>query len=187
MIERIKEAIEVLKKGGIILYPTDTVWGLGCDATNEEAVEKIFKLKQRADSKSLVTLAQDLDMIGRYVYEIPEMAIQLVEISDKPLTIIYPNVGGLASNVVAEDKSAAIRVPNHQFCIELLKRYRKPIVSTSANISGEATPNSFDSISSEIKDGVQWIADNEFDKGATNKASSILKIGLGGEIQIIRE
>ena len=154
MREEIQKALEVLRKGGIILYPTDTVWGIGCDATDPEAVAKIYAIKRREDSKSLVLLASDMDMICRYVKEIPEMAVQLVEVNDKPMTIIYPDaIAGsqsdkasrncLAYNTVAEDGTVGIRVPMMEFCQQLVSRFGRPIVSTSANISGEATPKKF--------------------------------------------
>lgn len=188
MKEAIKKAIETLNNGGIILYPTDTIWGLGCDATNSQAIERIYKIKQRADSKSLVVLASDLDMIARYVKEIPEMATTLVEITDKPLTIIYPEAVGLAPNVVAEDGSIAIRVPSgNEFCIQLLRAFRKPIVSTSANISGEKSPVHLKNVSEAIASAVEWSAEPSWDAGATGKASSIIKLGLNSEVKIIRE
>lgn len=189
----INEALQILKEGGIILYPTDTIWGIGCDATNKEAVEKVFKLKKRADSKSLVTLASDMDMICRYVKEVPEMAVQLAEITDKPLTIIYPEAivsddgRGIASNVAAEDGSIAIRIPMNEFCIALLKKFHKPIVSTSANISGEPAPSCYEEINGEILNSVDWCADPIYEEGATGEASSIIKIGLDGEVKIIRQ
>lgn len=192
MITEIKEAVEILKNGGIILYPTDTIWGIGCDATNKEAVEKIYKIKRRSDSKSLVTLASDMDMICRYVKEIPEMAVQIAEISTNPVTIIYPQAlvseegRGIAPNVVAEDGSIAIRIPMCDFCKELLKKFNKPLISTSANISGEPSPASYDEINGEIIKAADWIADPVYDNG-THKASSIIKIGMGGEIQILRQ
>lgn len=188
MKEAIKKAVEVLNQGGIILYPTDTIWGLGCDATNSEAVEKIYKIKQRADSKSLVVLAADLDMIARYVKEIPEMAITLVEITDKPLTIIYPEAIGLAANVVAEDGTIAIRVPSgNEFCTQLLRAFRKPIVSTSANISGEKAPVRLKDVTEAIASAADWSAEASWDAGATGKASSIIQLGLNSEVKIIRE
>ena len=153
MKEDIQKALEVLRSGGIILYPTDTVWGIGCDATDPEAVAKIYALKRREDSKSLVLLASDMDMICHYVKEVPEMAVQLVEVNDKPMTIIYPDaVAGpgaaadgtlpradrhcLAFNTVAEDGTVGIRIPMMDFCQQLVSRFGRPIVSTSANISG---------------------------------------------------
>jgi L-threonylcarbamoyladenylate synthase len=186
MTDRLNEAIKILKEGGIILYPTDTIWGLGCDATNPDAVEKIFQLKKRSDSKSLITLASDLDMICRYVKEIPEMAPQLVEISTTPLTIIYPEGINLAINLLAEDRSVAIRIPMNDFCITLIKKFRKPIVSTSANISGQPFPKRYQDISKEIIDSVDWIADPIYEEGATKSPSSIIKLGIDNQIKVIR-
>jgi L-threonylcarbamoyladenylate synthase len=199
MKEEIQKAIEVLRKGGIILYPTDTVWGIGCDATDPEAVAKVYEIKRRADSKSLVLLAGDMDMICRYVKEVPEMAIQLVEVNDKPMTIIYPGaVSGeagcmkadrhcLAFNAVAEDGSVGIRVPMMEFCQQLTSRFGRPIVSTSANISGEPTPKKYSEISEEIRTAVDHIVEPSLEKGATGQSSSIIKVGLDYSIEIIRK
>ena len=186
MKEQIDSAIKVLKEGGVILYPTDTIWGLGCDATNESAVEKVFKIKQRSDSKSLITLVADLDMVGRYVKEIPEIAVQLVEVNDKPMTIIYPGAMGLAKNVVAEDGTVGIRIPNNEFCNKLICKFRKAIVSTSANISGQSAPVKFEDIPQEIKDAVDFVVSPEFEGECTREASQIIKVGLTSEIEIIR-
>lgn len=189
--QAVEEAIKVLKDGGVILYPTDTIWGLGCDATNPKAVEKIFQIKKRTDNKSLVVLVNGLDMLYRYVKEVPEVALQLIDVSDQPLTIIYPGATGLAANVIAADGTVGIRVPDHPFCQRLISRFRKPIVSTSANISGESSPANFRSISKEISEAVDWIADPvtnpSLEDGSTGKPSSIIKLGLGGEIEIIRK
>ena len=197
MNTEIQKALEVLRKGGVVLYPTDTVWGIGCDATDPEAVAKIFAIKKREDSKSLVLLASDMDMICRYVKEVPEMAIQLVEVNDKPMTIIYPGavVGNaeeksphcLAYNAVAEDGTVGIRIPMMDFCQQLVSRFGRPIVSTSANISGEATPKKFAEISEQIKSAVDYIIDPSLEKGATGKSSSIIKVGLDYSIEIIRK
>lgn len=198
MREEIQKALEILRKGGIILYPTDTVWGIGCDATDPEAVAKVYAIKRREDSKSLVLLASDMDMICRYVKEIPEMAIQLVEVNDKPMTIIYPDaVAGsqsdkasrncLAYNTVAEDGTVGIRVPMMEFCQQLVSRFGRPIVSTSANISGEATPKKYVEISQEIKDAVDHVVDPSLEKGSTGQSSSIIKVGLDYSIEIIRK
>lgn len=197
MKEQIQKAIEVLRSGGIILYPTDTVWGIGCDATDPEAVAKVYAIKNREDSKSLVLLASDIDMVCRYVKEIPEMAVQLVEVNDKPMTIIYPGavVGNaeeksphcLAYNAVAEDGTVGIRIPMMDFCQQLVSRFGRPIVSTSANISGEATPKKFAEISEQIKSAVDYIVDPSLEKGATGKSSSIIKVGLDYSIEIIRK
>ena len=183
----IQEALSVLKKGGLLLYPTDTVWGIGCDATNEKAVEKIYTLKQRTNSKSLIVLADSIAMVERYVQKIPDTAYMLVEVTDKPLTIIYPKAAGLAPNVIADDGSIAIRIVNHPFCNELLRLFKKPLVSTSANISGEKTPANFSAVSDHIRHGVDYIVPAAMEQGATQKPSSIIKIGLHNEIQIIRE
>ncbi len=185
--EQISKAAKVLRAGGIILYPTDTIWGIGCDATNAKAVEKVFALKQRSDSKSLVTLAADMNMVAMHVRQIPETAEMLVEVSDKPLTIIYPGAMGLAANVPAEDGSVGIRIPANDFCTGLIRRLGRPIVSTSANISGEAAPAKLAQIAQEIIDGVDFVVDESMDRGATHKASSIIKLGLSNEVQIIRE
>lgn len=186
-ITEIEAAIEVLKEGGIILYPTDTVWGLGCDATNEQAVARIYEIKQRSDSKSLITLVSDADMLGKYVKVIPETAINLIEVNDKPMTIIYPGAMNLASNVIAEDGTAGIRIPMNKWCVELIRRFRKPIVSTSANISGQQTPSFYEDIPIEIIEAVDWVADPYLEEGATGKASQIIKVGLRGEIAVIRQ
>ena len=204
MKEDIQKALEVLRSGGIILYPTDTVWGIGCDATDPEAVAKIYALKRREDSKSLVLLASDMDMICRYVKEVPEMAVQLVEVNDKPMTIIYPDaVAGpgaaadgtlpradrhcLAFNTVAEDGTVGIRIPMMDFCQQLVSRFGRPIVSTSANISGETTPKKYAEISQEIKDAVDHIVAPALERGSTGQSSSIIKVGLDYSIEIIRK
>ena len=235
----IQKALEVLRKGGIILYPTDTVWGIGCDATDPSAVAKVYEIKKRADSKSLVLLASDMDMICRYVKEVPEMAVQLVEVNDKPMTIIYPGaVAGpspvistpssavvgpssvaagqssvvsspspvisseveksphalpkadrhcLAFNTVAEDGTVGIRIPMMDFCQQLVAKFGRPIVSTSANISGEPTPKKFSEISQEICDAVDHIVDPSLERGSTGRSSSIIKVGLDYSIEIIRK
>ena len=186
-LEEVKAALETLKAGGIILYPTDTVWGLGCDATNEAAVTRIYEIKQRADSKSLITLVADADMLGKYVKVIPEVAINLLEVNDKPMTIIYPDAMGLAPNVVAADGTAGIRIPMNDFCVEVIRRFHKPIVSTSANISGEPAPAWYEDIPVEIIEAADWVADPYLEEGATGEPSQIIKVGLHGEIKVIRE
>lgn len=198
-MEEIQKALEVLRNGGVILYPTDTVWGIGCDATDPEAVAKIYSIKNRADSKSLVLLASDMDMVCRYVKEIPEMAVQLVEVNDKPMTIIYPGaVAGekgcmksdrraLAYNAVAEDGTVGIRIPMMDFCCQLVHRLGRPIVSTSANISGEPAPAGFSEISEQIRNAVDHVVDPSLEKGSTGRSSSIIKVGLDYSIEIIRK
>ena len=206
MNDAIQKALEVLRNGGVILYPTDTVWGIGCDATDPEAVAKVYAIKNREDSKSLVLLASD--MICRYVKEIPEMAVQLVEVNDKPMTIIYPGavVGPspvtsgavertlpkadrrcLAFNTVAEDGTVGIRIPMMDFCQQLVAKLGRPLVSTSANISGEPTPKKFAEISEQIKSSVDHIVDPSLERGSTGQSSSIIKVGLDYSIEIIRK
>ncbi len=185
---QINKAIEILKTGGVILYPTDTIWGLGCDATNQDAVKKVFAIKQREESKSLVTLVSDLDMLARYVETIPEAALDLIEVNDVPMTIIYPKAIGLASNVVAEDGSVGIRIPMNEFCRQLCFKFRRPIVSTSANISGENPPKGFKDIDPQIKEAVDYMVHPSMEeKNSTHRASQIIKLGANGQIQIIRK
>ena len=188
----IQEAVKVLREGGVILYPTDTVWGIGCDATNEKAVARVFEIKRRSEAKSLVLLASDLDMVAKYIKVIPSIAIDLVEVNDAPMTIIYPGAQYLAPNAVAADGSVGIRIPlvdenpAGAFCHELVYRLRRPLVSTSANISGEPTPASFAEISDEIKSAVDYVVPKPFGAGATGRSSQIIKLGLGGEVEILR-
>ena len=187
MNAQIDAAIQVLKEGGIILYPTDTIWGLGCDATNEEAVEKIYRIKRRSDNKSLIVLAANIDMVCKYVKQIPQIAISLMEVNDKPMTIIYPGAIGLAKNVIAQDGTVGIRVPQNDFCKNLITRFHRPIVSTSANLSGTPAPVYYEDISEEILGTADFIVDPEFEEAATHHASQIIKVGLRNEVEIIRE
>ena len=196
------EALEVLRKGGVILYPTDTIWGIGCDATDPDAVSRIYDIKRRSDSKSLVLLASDLDMVARYITKIPDVAIDLVEVNDKPMTIIYPGavclqapVEGepapkdrwhLAYNTVAEDGSVGIRIPLMDFCKELVRRLGRPLVSTSANISGEPSPKTFADIPEEIRSAVDYVVEPSMERGSTGLASQIIKLEVDGEVTIIR-
>lgn len=182
----INKCIEVLKASGIILYPTDTVWGLGCDATNEEAVKKIFAIKQRDDAKSLITLVCNDGMLQKYVAEVPELAWDIIDLATKPTTIIYPKGKNLAKNALAEDDSIGIRLIKNDFCNKLIYKLNKPIISTSANISGEPTPIDFQSISEVIKSNVDYVVDPQLDKG-NHQSSSILKLGLKGEIEVLRK
>lgn len=196
------EAVQALREGKVILYPTDTIWGLGCDATNPEAVRRIYEIKHRDDSKSLVLLACDLDQIAKYVKEIPSMAIDLVEVNDKPMTLIYPGAitypapeegqtpkadkFHLAYNTVAEDGSVGIRIPMMDFCVNMAQKLSRPIVSTSANISGQPSPRKFKDIPEEITSAVDYIVDPRIEAHSTGEASQIIKIGLDGEVKIIR-
>lgn len=177
----------MLVSGGLILYPTDTIWGIGCDATNEEAVHRVYELKRRVDSKALITLLDNPVKLDYYIDEVPSLAWDLIELSEKPLTIIYDGARNVAPNLMAEDGSLAIRITKEKFSQELCKRFRKALVSTSANISGEPAPANFDDISEEIKQGVDYIVKYRQDDTSKSKASSIIKLGKTGEVKIIRE
>ena len=182
----LNDALKVLKEGGVILYPTDTVWGIGCDATNEKAVAKVFALKRRSGAKSLVLLASDLDMVCRFVKQIPPMAIDLVEVNDSPMTLIYPGATGLAPSTIAEDGSVGIRIPLNDFCVQMVRRFGKPVVSTSANVSGDPAPKCFSEISEVIRDGVDHIVEPSLERDSTGKPSQIISISLDGEVKVIR-
>lgn len=184
--EEIRQACEVLKNGGVILYPTDTIWGLGCDATNKEVVKRIYDIKQRADHKSMLVLLDDAGKIASYA-DVPDIALQLIEVCDKPTTIIYPNAHHLAENLIAEDRTIGIRITNEEFSKSLLYRFRKPIVSTSANISGQPTPQCYAEISEEIKNAVDYIVGFRQTENKACTPSSIIKLGINGEVQIIRK
>ncbi|MDE6007202.1 MAG: threonylcarbamoyl-AMP synthase [Muribaculaceae bacterium] len=179
-------ALEVLKSGGIILYPTDTVWGLGCDASNPEAVSKIYELKKRKDSKSMLSLVGNEGQLQRWVEEVPEAAWMLIDAAVEPLTIIYDRPKGLASNLLAEDGSAGFRITGETFSKTLCERLRAPIVSTSANIAGEKTPRTFNEISDEIKSGVDYVVKYRREDGTKHKSSHIIKVSDSGVIKIIR-
>lgn len=186
MIEEIKKACEVLQAGGLILYPTDTIWGIGCDATNEEAVRKVYELKKRMDNKAVLVLTDSTAKLNMYVSDIPDIAWDLIEVADKPLTIIYANAKNLAPNLLGEDGSVGIRITKEDFSRRLCERFRKPLVSTSANISGESAPKNFQEISDIIKNGVDYIVKYRQDDMSQAKPSNIIKLGDGGVIQIIR-
>ena len=183
----IREAVQVMNRGGIILYPTDTIWGLGCDATNAAAVSRIYEIKKRADSKALITLVDSEAKIDFYVREVPDVAWDLIELTTKPLTIIYDNARNLAENLTAEDGSIAIRVTRESFSRELCMRMKRAIVSTSANISVTPSPKNFQDISPKIKAAVDYICSSRQDEMQNPPASSIIKLGAGGLIEIIRE
>jgi L-threonylcarbamoyladenylate synthase len=183
----IKKAVEVLKRGGVILYPTDTIWGIGCDATNPEAVARIYQIKKREDSKSMLVLMDNPALLERYVNDVPEIAWDLVEISTTPLTVIYPGAKNLATNLIADDGSIGIRFTKEEFTTKLLQRFRRPIVSTSANISGQKSPAFFDEISEEIKTQMDYIVEYRQDDINPAQPSSIMKLWPGGRIDIIRK
>lgn len=183
--EEVHNAYEVIKNGGIILYPTDTVWGIGCDATNEEAVKKIYTLKQREESKSMIVLMNGERMLYNVFNEIPEVAWQILDLSDKPTTLILDNPKNVAKNIVASDNTLGLRLVKEPFCYKLMERMKKPLVSTSANISGMPTPNSFKEIDHHILDGVDYIVNLHHDKVAA-KPSTIIKLGNDLQVKVIR-
>lgn len=185
-LDDIEKSLDVLRQGGIILYPTDTIWGLGCDATNNEAVKSIFDIKGRDSNRSLIVLVDGIPMLERYVREVPEMAYQLIEVSDKPLTIIYPEGKMFANGVCAADKSIGIRVCNDPFCQELIYRFRKPIVSTSANFSGQSSPINFDGICRELIERVDYTVNFRRSDKMAQTASSIIKINSDNSFKIVR-
>ena len=186
MREEINRAVEVLRGGGIILYPTDTVWGIGCDATNAEAVEKIYRLKGSANKKGMIVLVDTATNVGRYIRHIPEVAYDLMELTDKPLTLILDGAVGVAPNLVPEEGSLAVRVPDHDFCRQLVARLRRPLVSTSANFSGEPTPTHFEDIVEGIRNGVDMVINPAFEGNPTRTASSIMMIKENGEFKILQ-
>ncbi len=185
--EDLNSSLETLRSGGLILYPTDTIWGIGCDATNPDAVEKIFALKGRDKGKSMIILLGNDNQLSSYVREVPEVAYELIEATDKPLTIIYSNAKNLAENVVADDGSIGIRIVNHPFCEQLLQRFRKPIVSTSANISGDPSARNFSEISEEIINGVDYVVKFGQQELANGTASTIMKLDPSGKFEFIRK
>jgi L-threonylcarbamoyladenylate synthase len=183
----IKESLIALKIGGIILYPTDTIWGLGCDATNPSAIEKIFRIKSRSGSKSLLVLVNGDQMLERYVKNIPEISYELTGVSDDPLTIIYPEGKNLAKGVCGDDGSVGIRICRDEFCNELITRFRKPIVSTSANISGQPSPGNFYAIEKSVIEQVDYVVKYRQDDRQIQSVSPVIKIESNGTIKIIRQ
>lgn len=185
--EDVRQAVAALRAGGVILYPTDTVWGLGCDATNAEAVAKIYAIKHRAESKSMLTLMRNEAMAERYVEEPEEIAFDLIRESVEPVTIIFDGAKGLAANLIAEDGSVGIRIPRERYCAELLRAFGKPIVSTSANVSGQASPALYGEIADEIKREADYVAEYRRDDMTRHKPSSVIKISKGGVFKILRK
>ncbi len=185
MTEEINKCLEVLEKGGLILYPTDTVWGIGCDATNDAAVQKIYDLKRREDSKALICLVGNDAMLEKHVEKVPEVAYDIMDLSEKPVTIIYDSPKGISANLIADDNTLAIRVATDKFCRYLITKFKKPIVSTSANISGEPTPQRFEQINNTILKGVDYAVTLHRDK-ANNVPSSIIKLGNDATVKIVR-
>ena len=176
-----------MRDGGVILYPTDTIWGIGCDATNEDAVRRVYEIKQRQDSKAMLVLVDSSVKVDFYVQDVPEVAWDLIDLADKPLTIIYSGARNLAANLLAEDGSVGIRVTNEDFSKRLCQQFRKAVVSTSANISGQPSPRNFSEISEEVKSAVDYIVGYRQEEMSNPKPSSIIKLDKGGVIKIIRE
>ncbi|WP_372919156.1 L-threonylcarbamoyladenylate synthase [Salegentibacter sp.] len=181
-----QNCLETLKRGGLILYPTDTVWGIGCDATNADAVDKVYALKKRHESQALICLVSDYKMLNQFVEDVPEVAYDILKYADKPTTIIYDDPIRVAENLIADDNSLAIRVSKDKFSNEMVKRFRKPIVSTSANISGEKTPQSYAQISPEILKGVDYVVNLQRSK-QSGKPSAIIKLTNDGKVTVIRK
>lgn len=184
--EEVNKAFEVLKSGGIILYPTDTIWGIGCDATNPEAVDKVLKLKGRDENKSLIILLDSENKLPGYVNDIPEVAYDLIEYAENPLTIIFSGAKNLAKNTINKDGSIGIRIVKHDFCQQLIQRFRKPIVSTSANLSGKPSPSTFADISEEIINGVDYVVNFEQNDDSKKKPSTIMKLEPDGRFLFLR-
>lgn len=184
--EDIKKACEVLRQGGLILYPTDTVWGIGCDATNSEAVARVYNLKQRCDSKALIVMLADENQLCRYINDVPDIAYELISVATKPLTIVYDNAINLCKELCAEDGSVGIRITREDFSKRLCKAFRRPIVSTSANISGQHTPIMFKDISNEIISGVDYVVENKRNQNGKATPSSVIKLSHDNSIKILR-
>ena len=183
----VDEAARILKEGGLILYATDTVWGIGCDATNEEAVQRIYTLKKSENKHSMLVLCHSADQLVRYVNRAPGIAFEVMEMATSPLTLILPGATGVAKNLIPEEGTLGVRIPDHEFCRLLLRKLGRPIVSTSANISGEKTPRTLSEIVPEIVAGVDYVVNPRFQGRPTGKSSSIIAFGENGEVQVIRE
>ncbi|PHS06001.1 MAG: threonylcarbamoyl-AMP synthase [Kordia sp.] len=186
MHQELKNCIEHLKNGGLILYPTDTLWGIGCDASNPEAVKKIYALKKRTDSKALICMVADERMLSKYIKDIPEVALDIIDVAENPTTIIYDNPKNIASNLIASDNSLAIRIPDDEFCFQLIRKLNGAIVSSSANLSGQPSPKSFSEISNDILKGVDYVVNLHREK-KYSKPSSIIKLSSAGLVTIIRK
>ncbi len=184
--QEVQKAFEVIANGGIILYPTDTVWGIGCDATNELAIQKIYALKKRAESKSMIVLMNGEKMMYQVFKNIPEVAWQIIDLSEKPTTLILDKPQHIAKNIIAEDETLGVRIVNEPFCFKLMERMKKPLVSTSANISGMPTPKSFKEIAPEIIKGVDYVVNLHQEK-ICEKPSTIIKLGLDNQVKVIRK
>ncbi|MFI3332513.1 MAG: L-threonylcarbamoyladenylate synthase [Rikenellaceae bacterium] len=185
--QTVAEIVAILRSGGIILYPTDTVWGIGCDATNPEAVAKVYALKKSEDKKSMLVLCNNANMVVRYVNKAPGIAFDVLEMSEKPLTAILSGAVGVAPNLIPEEGTLGVRIPQHELCEKILYRFGRPIVSTSANLSGEATPLRFNEIDREIVEGVDYVVHPRFEGKPTRRPSSIIAFGEDSSIKVIRD
>ncbi|MCD8741718.1 threonylcarbamoyl-AMP synthase [Mucilaginibacter roseus] len=184
--DEVAKALKVIQDGGIILYPTDTIWGIGCDATNTEAVKKIFALKQREEAKSMIILLDTDNKLQSYVREVPDIAYDLIEFAENPLTLVMPGAKNISEALIAADGSVGIRVAKHPFCEQLIQRLRKPLVSTSANISGEPSPQNFGEISQEIIEGVDYVVDIDQHDTSLKKPSTIMRLAPDGRFEFLR-
>lgn len=182
----VRNAVDTMKKGGVILYPTDTVWGIGCDATNKDAVARIYQIKKRAESKSMICLVDSDNRIQRYVRNVPDVAWDVMNLAEKPTTVILDDANGLPDNLIAEDGSIAFRITKEEFSKELCFRMQKPIVSTSANISGEPTAQNYRDISEEIMNAVDYVCFTRRNEHKPHQPSSIIRLRKNGEVTIIR-
>lgn len=187
MHEEIVKALEVLKNGGVILYPTDTIWGIGCDATNPEAVKKVYEIKKRDDSKALVILINEIGQLHSYVKEVPEIAWDIVDFAEDPLTVIYQEAKNVAPNLLADDGSVAIRLCRDEFCSKLMERFKRPLVSTSANLSGEPSPKNFTEITETVLNEVDYVVNWRKNDTQNPKPSRIISLGVNGEFKLLRK
>lgn len=184
--DEITKALKVIQNGGIILYPTDTIWGLGCDATNNEAVQKIYRLKQRDESKSMIILLDTDNKLESYIQEVPALAYDLIEFTEKPLTLVMPGAKNIAPSLIAADGSVGVRIVKHDFCQQLIQRLRKPLVSTSANVSGRPSPQNFGQVDPEIIEGVDYVVDLEQHDLSQKTPSTIMRLAPNGSFEFIR-
>ena len=184
--EEVAQALKVIQQGGIILYPTDTIWGIGCDATNTEAVKKIYALKQRDEAKSMIVLLDTENKLESYLKEVPSIAYDLIEYAENALTLVMPGAKNISPALIGADSSVGIRVAKHEFCQQLIGRMRRPLVSTSANISGRRSPQNFDEIEQEIIDGVDYVVNLEQDNTQKKKPSTIMRLNPDGQFEFIR-
>lgn len=184
--DEVAKALKIIQDGGIILYPTDTIWGIGCDATNSDAVKKIYALKQREEAKSMIILLDNDNKLQSYVSEVPDIAYDLIEFAENPLTLVMPGAQNIAPELIAADGSVGIRIVKHPFCERLIQRLRKPLVSTSANISGQPSPKNFNDIAREILDGVDYVVDVDQHDLSEKKPSTIMRLAPGGQFEFLR-